>query len=39
MKLRRKVDLRIEPHSFARVDFHEPDPFIKEIIVKGKRVV
>jgi len=39
MKLTRKVDLRIEPHSFARVDFDETDPFVREIITKGKRVV
>lgn len=39
MKLRRKVDLRIEPHSFARVDFDKTDPFIDEIITKGKRII
>jgi len=32
MHLRRKVDLRIEPHSFARSDFDETNPFIKEIV-------
>jgi len=39
MHLRRKVDLRIEPHSFARSDFDETNPFIKEIITTGKRIM
>ncbi|OGW26031.1 MAG: hypothetical protein A2X55_01395 [Nitrospirae bacterium GWB2_47_37] len=39
MRLRRQVDLRIEPHSFALSDFKEPDPFIKEIITSGKRII
>ena len=39
MRLRRKVDLRIEPHAFARTDFKQPDPFIKEIVAKGVRIV
>ncbi|MCL4456977.1 MAG: nucleotidyltransferase domain-containing protein [Nitrospirae bacterium] len=39
MRLRRQVDLRIEPHSFALSDFKEPDPFIKEIITTGKRII
>lgn len=39
MHLRRKVDLRIEPHSFARSDFVETNPFIKEIITTGKRII
>ena len=39
MHLRRKVDLRIEPHSFARSDFDETNPFIKEIITTGKRII
>lgn len=38
MRLRRKVDLRIEPHAFARTDFRQPDPFIREIVTKGLRV-
>jgi predicted nucleotidyltransferase len=36
MKLRRDIDLRIEPHSFARTDFDETDPFIREIIETGE---
>jgi len=39
MRLRRKVDLRIEPHAFARADLRQPDPFIKEIVAKGLRIV
>jgi len=39
MRLRRKVDLRIEPHAFARTDFKQQDPFIKEIVTKGTRIV
>lgn len=39
MKLRRKVDLRIEPHSFAKLDFYEKDPFIEEIVTKGMRIM
>lgn len=35
MCLTRKVDLLIEPHSFSRKDFENPDPFIKEIIMTG----
>lgn len=39
MKLTKNIDLRIEPHSFARSDFEEPDPFVKEIIERGERIV
>lgn len=39
LKLTRKVDLRIEPHSFARTDFDESDPYIKEIVKTGERIV
>ncbi len=38
MKLRRRVDLAIEPHAFARKDFDEADPFVKEIITTGRRI-
>ena len=38
-KLRWDIDLRIEPHSFARTDFDETDPFIKDIIETGKRIL
>lgn len=39
LKLTKKVDLRIEPHSFARTDFDETDPYIKEIVHTGERFV
>lgn len=39
MHLRRKVDLRIEPHSFARTDFDKTNPFIREIVTTGKRII
>jgi predicted nucleotidyltransferase len=33
------VDLRIEPHSFARTDYDETNPFISEIIKTGERII
>ena len=33
------IDLRIEPHSFARTDFDETDPFVSEIIATGERIL
>lgn len=39
LKLTKNVDLRIEPHSFARMDFDESDPYIKEIVKTGERIV
>jgi len=39
VKLTRDVDLTIEPHSFARTDFDDPDPFVMEIIQTGERIV
>ena len=39
MKLRRKVNLNIEPHTFAKSDFDQTNPFIKEIITTGVRVI
>jgi predicted nucleotidyltransferase len=38
-KLRWDIDLRIEPHSFARSDFDETDPYIKDIIETGERIL
>ena len=38
MRLRWDVDLRIEPHAFARSDFDETNPFIREIVETGERV-
>ena len=39
MKLTRIVDLRIEPHSFAKSDFDETNPYIKAIIETGERII
>ena len=39
MKLTRRVDLQIEPHSFAKTDFDETNPYIKEIIETGVRII
>ena len=39
MKLTRKVDLQIEPHSFAKTDFDETNPYINEIIKTGERII
>lgn len=39
MRLTREVDLGIEPHSFSRKDFENPDPFVKEIISTGRRLI
>lgn len=39
MRLTRNVDLRIEPHSFSKKDFENPDPFIREIITTGERIL
>lgn len=36
MKLRRSVDLRIEPRAFARTDEVDPDPFVQEILATGE---
>ncbi len=35
MKLRRKVDLRIEPHPFAITDFNIENPVVYEILKSG----
>ena len=39
MKLRRSVDFRIEPHSFSKTDFDEKNPYIREIIKTGERII
>lgn len=39
LKLTKKVDLRIEPHSFAKTDFDHPDPYLEEILKTGERIV
>lgn len=39
MKLRRKIDIRIEPHIIRTKDFEEKsDPFIQEVIETGIKV-
>lgn len=38
MRLRRKVDISIEPHPFLSKDFTDSNPFAREIIKTGKRV-
>lgn len=35
MKLRRKVDLRIEPHPFMTGDFNQSNPVVNEILKYG----
>ncbi|MDP8204822.1 MAG: nucleotidyltransferase domain-containing protein [Candidatus Tenebribacter mawsonii] len=35
MKLRRKFDLRIEPHPFEKKDLDEENPFLNEILQTG----
>lgn len=39
LKLRRGVDMRIEPHLFAKSDFDETNPYIKEITKTGERII
>lgn len=38
MKLRRKIDLRIEPHPFIISDFNQNDPLVNEILKHGVRL-
>jgi predicted nucleotidyltransferase len=38
MRIRRKVDYRIEPHPFKVEDFDQGDPYIREIITQGIKV-
>ncbi len=38
MKLRRKVDLRIEPHPFLLEEFSTDDPYVKTIIETGEEI-
>ncbi|MDT3700438.1 MAG: nucleotidyltransferase domain-containing protein [Thermincola sp.] len=39
MKIRRYIDTRIEPHPFTKEDFNEQNPYVKEIIDTGIRIV
>jgi len=38
LKLRRSIDVRIEPHPFEFEDFDDSNPFASEIIKTGKKV-
>ncbi len=39
MKLRRKFDLRIEPHPFQESDFSLQDPLVFEIVKYGQEIL
>lgn len=39
MKLRRKFDVRIEPHPFRDSDFNPTNPFAKEVLNTGLQIV
>ena len=39
MKLRRKIDKRIEPHPIKSSDFKETNQFFKEVIETGIRIM
>ena len=39
MKLRRNLDLRIEPHPFTINDFNKTNPFVREIIDTGIKII
>lgn len=39
MKIRRDIDLRIEPHAFLKKDFNENNPLAHEILKYGIRLV
>ncbi|KJS23385.1 MAG: nucleotidyltransferase [Clostridiaceae bacterium BRH_c20a] len=39
MKIRRKVDNRIEPHPFKSSEFNKTNPFVAEIITTGIKIM
>ena len=39
MKIRRKIDNRIEPRPFKTCDFNSSNPFVKEIIETGIMII
>jgi uncharacterized protein len=39
MKLRRKFDMKIEPHPFRKVDFNVSTPIAYEILKTGLEIV
>ena len=38
MKMRRKFDIRIEPHPFSESDFNESNPIANEILKNGLEI-
>jgi len=38
MRLRRKIDGRIEPHPFREKDFNMANPIVNEIVKHGRRI-
>jgi predicted nucleotidyltransferase len=38
MRLRRRIDSRIEPHPFREKDFNVSDPLVHEILKHGQRI-
>jgi predicted nucleotidyltransferase len=38
MRVRRKIDSRIEPHPFREKDFDSTNPFVNEIIKHGEDI-
>ena len=38
MRLRRKIDSRIEPHPFREKDFNRTNPVVNEILKHGQRI-
>lgn len=38
MRLRRKIDSRIEPHPFRERDFNNTNPVVNEILKYGERI-
>lgn len=39
MKIRRRVDTRIEPHPFKSSEFNQSNSFVREIVATGIRIV
>ena len=39
MRLRRKIDSRIEPHPFRKKDFDLSNPLVTEIITYGQEII
>ncbi|MCK5153093.1 MAG: nucleotidyltransferase domain-containing protein [Spirochaetales bacterium] len=38
MKLRRKIDTRLEPHPYTSKEWTTENPFVKEIILNGRKI-